>query len=161
MGADVSIRQATPEDAAFLAEHLRPVEVEEVRAATGQEPLQAILAGLRDSAECWSLLFDNELAGIWGVVPASDGVGVAWLLTTDLVERRAKTFWRACLVLAPAVLKHWPLLINAIDARHTKALRWAKRLGFKLEAPEPFGVAGMPFCRFSVTKEDLCAPYQH
>lgn len=159
MAVEVTMRAATEADAVYLAANLRSAEVDEIEAAVGREPLPVLLDALRDGAESWTVCFDGTAAAMWGVVPQPGfpSIGVGWLLTTAAVERHAKAFWQTCLALLPAILERWPVLINAIDARHAKAIRWAKRLGLQLEQPAPFGAAGLPFCAFHVTKGDLCA----
>jgi hypothetical protein len=82
------------------------------------------------------------------------------MLTTTVVDRRPIAFWRGCRPQLASLLKAYDTLVNAIDARHRKALGWGRRLGFRLEAAAPFGVAGLPFHRFRVRKEDLCAARQ-
>lgn len=160
MAAEIMVRLATMRDAEELAANLRPEDADELRAATGSEPLPVLIEGLEESVECCALVLGGELAAIWGVVPAVPhwGIGVGWLLTTPVVERRPVAFWRACLRLLPDLLDRWPVLINAIDARHEKALRWARRLGFVVDEPRPFGAAGLPFHNFRVTREGFaCA----
>lgn len=162
MAAEVVMRPASEEDAVRLAANLRPVEVEELRAATGQEPLPCILEGLDMSSEAWAVYIGGELACVWGVVPMRQGLltgrsGVAWLLSTHAVERWPIAFWKLCLRVVPELLKRWDEIVNAIDVRHQQSVRWARRLGFKLEEPRPFGVAGLDFHRWRATLEDVCA----
>jgi hypothetical protein len=160
MGVRVEIRKATEEDAAELAARMRPEEVAEVYAMGGVSPLEAITESLRSSDEAWSLLLDGVLACTWGVAPLKNTMlggksGVAWLLTTPLIERQPKTFWKACIFELHDLLGRWDELVNDIDARHVKAVRWAKRLGFKLDEARPFGFLRLPFHRFTVRKGDV------
>lgn len=162
MAVSVSIAPATHEHVGELVRRLRPVEAAEMRAATGREPMPIIINGLRDSTEAWSVFIEDELAMMGGVIlargPEGLRFGIGWLLTTDVVERRKKTFWRLCCGLLPAVLSRWDEVANAIDCRHELAIRWATRLGFRLDPPLPIGVAGEPFQVFHVNREDvLCA----
>jgi hypothetical protein len=155
----VEIRAATFEDARELAPRLRPEEVAEVAASHGVPPLEALEESLRQSEEAWVALFDGQVACMWGVVPLyatflGGRTGSVWLLTSDLVERYPKVFWRGCLFLLPQLFLRWDCLMNAIDVRHEKAIRWARRLGFPLLSPHPFGLEGQPFSLFSVRKED-------
>jgi hypothetical protein len=156
----VEVRPATFEDARELAPRLRPEEVAEVLASGGHTPLEALEEGLRASEEAWTALFDGQVACVWGVAPLYSTMlggrtGCVWLLTSDLIERFPKAFWRGCLFLLPDLFRRWDCLVNAIDARHEKALRWARRLGFPLLPPHPFGLEGQPFQAFSVRKENL------
>lgn len=148
-----------------LAEKMRPAERAELIASMGQDPLAVVQKGIVDSAEAWSVFFDGELACIWGVVempkgPDGEKLGLGWLLSTSVVERKAKTFWSECLRILPELLSRWDVIVNAIDLRHTQALRWADRLGFRFETPRPMGPDGIAFTPFSITQEDLCVHQQ-
>lgn len=161
----VEILPATGRDMIELSSGIRDVERDEVQASTGLELLSVLARGLADSEEVWALRFDGALAGVWGVVPRIDSAitgkcGYGWLLTTDLVDEKPITFWKTCIAVIPALLNRWDELVNAIDVRHEKALRWASRLGFQLEDPAPYGAMGLPFQVFRVRKRDLLYPQQ-
>lgn len=158
----VEIVPATTEHAYELAPRMRAAEVDEVCASGRHTPLGALLAGLEVSDLRFTALFDGQVACMWGVVPMRRSslvgrIGAVWLLTSDLVEQHPKTFWKHCRrelarLFGPG---GYDLLVNAIDARHDKAVRWARRLGFPLEDAAAFGAEQLPFHWFRVRKEDL------
>ncbi len=158
---DVVMAPANNEDAIDIAKRMRAADMAEVAASSGLDPIAAVLTSLDMSTEAWLLYFDGQPVCIWGVAPLQQDsflgrrVGVAWLLTTPLVEKHPHAFWRTCRQVLPELLQRWDELINAIDVRHEKALRWAERLGFQLADPAPFGVEQRDFCTFRVRKEDL------
>lgn len=163
----LEIRQATHEHARDLARRLRPAEIDELSASTGLDPLAALAQGVDKSVEAWSLLFDDQIVCMWGVVSSSASVlgarrGVAWLLTSDLVEheRYKKLFLWVCWQVLGDLLTRWDELVNAIDVRHVKALRWGRRLGFEFQEPRPLGVAGLDFCPFRITREGFACAHQ-
>jgi hypothetical protein len=160
MAVEVRIVPATAALARELAPRMRPAEVDEVRASGRHTPLGALLAGLEASSIAHAALFDGKVACMWGVVPMRwsalvGRIGAVWLLTSDLVERHPKAFWRGCRAELPRLFESCDMLVNAIDARHDKAVRWARRLGFPLEEPQAFGADGLPFHWFRVRKEDV------
>jgi hypothetical protein len=158
MAADVIIRSATVADAVEMAPVMRQSEVDEILASGGKEPLPTLLEALNSSTESWVAFFDGRIACMWGVAPRSgvmSGEGIAWLLTTPVIESYKQEFWAYCTASLLDLLSRWDTLVNAIDCRHGKAIRWAKKLGFVLEEPAPFGVAGLPFQAFKVRKEDV------
>ncbi len=160
MAVDVRFEPATLVHADELSRNLRPEDAAEVIAATGRELAPVLVDSVEMSTWAIAVFFDDQLACIWGVAPLPDGsvnarVGAVWMLTSPVVERYAKTFWRLCCWAVRLLTEEWDVLVNAIDVRHSKALRWARRLGFRLEAPAPFGAAGLDFCRFVLRKEDL------
>ncbi len=165
MAVDVNVSRATAADCRAMAPLVRAVEVEEVRAATGQTPGEALFEGLLTSDESHAIRFDGELACMFGVVRHTlsnehRSVGVAWLLTSNLVERKPKTFWQLCLLMSPGLLSRWDYLVNAIDIRHEQAIRWGRRLGFELDEPQSYGSEGHLFAPFRFTKEGFACARQ-
>jgi hypothetical protein len=143
-----------------LAPRMRPAEVLEIRASGNHAPLGALLKGLEASSVARTALWDGEVACMWGVVPLRTSllvgrIGAAWLLTSDLVERHPRAFWRGCRPELARLFEDFDMLENQIDARHGQAVRWALRLGFRLDPPEAFGAEGLPFHLFRVRKENL------
>ncbi len=157
MTVAVHMEPATKWHAAHLALSMRDIEKDEVYALTGEPILRVIQASIDVSEHCFAIIIENQLMGIWGVVPWDNGVlggrcGSPWLLTTYTVERYPKTFWKMCLAVIPRLAERWDVLTNVIDERHEKAVRWAMRLGFELEESAPTGIFGLPFRRFTLTR---------
>lgn len=156
----VQIVPARPAHAEALAPRMREPEVLEVRASGGYDPLTALLDALEHSERAYAALIDGEVACMWGVEhvrysAASGRVGAVWLLTSPLIEKHRKVFWKGCRLELRSLFEAYDLLVNAIDARHVQAVRWARRLGFPLEEPRSFGVEGRQFYWFRVRREDL------
>jgi hypothetical protein len=158
----VEIVPATEAHAHELAPSLRPADAAEVKASGGFEPLDALLASLGVSEVASTLLIDGKVAAIFGVAPAhfdveGEGVrdvGVVWLLGGTALFEAPLSFLRRCRPVVREFLERYPLLMNAIDARYEKALRWAKWLGFQVMEPVPFGFEGRPFCFISLGRGD-------
>jgi hypothetical protein len=155
----LEVRDAIAEDCAALAKTMRPEDMAEVLASGGFTPLRALVASRKASADTRVLLVDGEVAAMWGVVPLPmDGAGAVWLLTGTAVDRAPTAFLRKCREELGRIRATWALLVNFIDARHAKALRWARWLGFEVGSPEPFGVAGLPFCHVQLSREVVEGP---
>lgn len=156
----VCVREATADDAAALVEDMRPADAAEVAASAGLHPWRVVHESIRMSTEAWAVYVGDELLAIYGVVATGRALmaprtGVVWMLTTNAVERHKRVVWMLSQEVLWELLHRWDVLSNAIDCRHTKAIRWAERLGFRLEEPAPFGAAKLPFRAFEVTREDL------
>jgi hypothetical protein len=155
----VEHRAPTPEDIRYLAANMRQPDADEVRACRHEDFVTVLTQAVGESVEAHAVVIDGELASLWGVwatvVPIPGRVGVGWMLSTDCVDRRAKTWWGACKAIFPALLERWDVIISAIDIRHKQSLRWGARLGFKFDAIVPLGLDGQPFQWFRVTKEML------
>lgn len=156
----LQIRPARPRDAVELAATMRAEDRAEIEAYSGREPLEVLVDGFASSSEVHTARYDGAVMAMWGVVPGppkllTARVGTGWLLSSELVDQHPVAFWRACKVVIEELLERWDLLLNVIDCRHQKALRWARRLGFQLEAPSPCGVQGRLFQRFAISREYL------
>ena len=140
-----------------IAARLRQPDREEMTAAHGLNAEDAVvrLSLVRAAAASSRALVavdgqTGQAVALLGCAPVSlvGGVAAPWLLGTDecqqyrrdLLERGRAAVW--------AWQQEWPVLVNHCDARHTAALRWLRRLGFTLDAPQPWGALGMPFVRF-------------
>lgn len=139
---------AAPEHADALAARMRPADVAEVLASDGHTPGEAVRYAIASSTEAWAWLVDGEVAAIWGLGLLSflGDIWTPWLLTSDLVEHHRKAFLRACREQLAQLRRHH-VLINFIDARHTRALRWVRALGFEVADAAPYGASGLPFHR--------------
>lgn len=152
MGADVQVVSATPAHAEALAPLLRPADVAEVEASAGFTPLEALQASLSASERAWALVVGGEVAALWGVVPVGQGtlltrpqLAVVWALTGRAVDRHRKLFVRLSRGVLSELLRLYPVLVNAVDARYRGALRWVRWLGAEVAPAVPFGALGLPF----------------
>jgi hypothetical protein len=151
---EVKIRPVQDGDALVLYCNMRQEEIDEISASHG-DVKKAILDSISVSEECWSMVIDGQLIAIWGVVRSPYGLGclsdgVCWMVPTKTVGRYKKTFWRECKRVIPDMVKRWGILTNAIDCRHTRAIEWGRRLGFKFASPTSFGVEGRDFMMYSI-----------
>lgn len=156
----IDIVTATAEHAHRLAPRVRAVDSDEIRAAGNWSPLGALLAGVSLSRPARAALFNGTVACLYGVTPLrtsflSGRTGAAWLIASDLIERYPVAFFRQCRPALLELFESYDTLINAIDVRHDQAVRWGRRLGFRLEDAEAFGPEGLPFHRFRFEREDL------
>lgn len=136
---------ATMADCTELGERMRAEERLEVGRSLGVTPYEAVVFSVGMSAEAWALRLNGELAGVFGVAGVHPH-GFVWMLTTDTVDRLPKAFWVACVDGLEVLLRRWGELGNWVDADYSKALRWAKRLGFEVSDPAPYGASGALFC---------------
>jgi hypothetical protein len=90
-----------------------------------------------------------------GVIPLWKGVGEAWVVTSDLVEKYpiffAKTVWRKL---------HEILDVNGIERvqttihrDHMVSQRWAERMGFENEGLMRRFLGGEDYYRYALIKE--------
>lgn len=160
MAIDVIIRPATEADADLLDSEIRREDYNEVLADTGCEPSYVLKRSLNSSGESWSVLFDGNLVGIWGVEPYRESVlggrsGYVWLLTSTWVEKYRKSFHRVTRDILEVLLYRWDVLIGAFDCRYERAIAWGRRLGFQFNDPGSRGLDGLDFVTYTVSRKDL------
>lgn len=140
----LSVVPATEEHARQLALTMRQEDIEEVRASHALEPLEALLTGLSASEHTSAILDGDMVVAVFGVANV-ESFDTVWLLTGERVYRAPLSFIRVCQRELKRLLEQWPVLVNGIDARYSRALRWAQWLGFEVFPAIPYGVAGQPF----------------
>jgi len=150
------IRIATLDDIEPVASAMRIRDVEEVYAATGQTPHEALHDALTDSTFAYAITDYSGVFCLFGVSPYVDQMGAPWMLATD----RLMDHKRILFTLAPRYIaemeQHHPILLNYVDARHSDSIRWLRRMGFKLTGYEiNYGFERRPFFQFS--KVSKCA----
>lgn len=148
--AEVRLEEATEAHVDLVAPRMRSADCLEILASGGYTPADAIRASLAISSFARTAFIDGEAAAIFGIVERADGVAIPWLLTTYTVDRFPLTFWKASKVIVRALLEAWPNMLQAVDVRYTGALSWARRLGFTVREPEPFGEHGLPFSQIEI-----------
>lgn len=150
-----SVRYLRDGDIEHVAANMRQADIEEITAGTGSSPADALIESVMLSTACLALDIDGEPAAIFGVAPLTGmlgSMGSPWLLGTRLLERRP----RALIALGPyyrdGMLAMYPHLVNYVDARNTRSIRWLKWLGFEFDEAKPHGAAGLPFHRFELRR---------
>ncbi len=146
---------ASRSDAESLGARLRATDVEEIRAASGLAPLEALRRSYDLSTHVWAVRGRDEgpiasPIALWGVGPLSlaEGRGCPWLLASDAFETLGLDIARLSRPLVAEMRSLYPRLENRVDARHFRAVRWLSWIGFAIDPAMPWGVEGRPFHRF-------------
>lgn len=147
------MRAVTRADVEALAANMRFLDRQELEASHGGDLVQAVQHAVDVSTACWAMLVDGELAMLGGVAPLSlvGGVGSPWMLGTTLLDRSPGALTRIGVEYLRVVLGLYPELVNYVDARNVKSIRWLRRLGFRIAAETiPYGPQKLPFHRFDM-----------
>lgn len=146
----VKIVEASPFHVKPLADHMRDADRIEVLASNGQTPEEALRYSFESAVRAWTAIAGGEVACMWGVSPGSllAGVGVPWCLTGRPCDKIRVAFARGSLRALDAMHETFPILSSVVDARHVRAVKWLRWLGFSIEDAQPFGEDGMPFHAF-------------
>jgi hypothetical protein len=134
---------------------IRKADVEELWATGLYAPRAAMECGLLNSEECFVGFADDNPVCIYGVVPESmlGNVGVPWMVSTHYMDIHAGTFLRQSRTQVMETLGKFNKLLNFVDARNQRSIRWLKWCGFNVDKePTPWGVFNMPFHKFSMER---------
>lgn len=116
---------------------MRQADRDEVLAASGRSPADALIFSLRKSSHAWTAMIDGVPEVMFGVgdLNVLAGVGAPWLLGTDAVERHYVAFLRCSVGFRDQLLRRYSTLRNFVDARNRASIRWLRWLGFTLSDP--------------------------
>lgn len=146
----VEIRGAELSDIAALTPRLRESDVLEIAASSGDTPGSALSSAFELSdGHCYVLKIDDQAEALFGVADHAElpQVGIVWLMASEKFASLPDiTIWRLSRVWLDEFSQLYPVLMNYVDARNKKPLRWLQRLGFKrIHLHSKFGSGELPF----------------
>lgn len=149
---EVDVRPVLEGDAAWFAARLRQSDRDELTAAAGPD----LERTLRLSVEASRGMAGVAMAGpepiaLFGFAPwgLMSGAASPWLVGTDALRKHGRALNRMGKAYCAEASSEFPVLVNYVDVRNTASVRWLRGLGFKMDAPAPFGAEGRPFMRFA------------
>lgn len=115
---------------------MRMADVVEL-SATGTSPLDALVDSVNASAQAWTAESDEGIICMWGVAPMSiiGGVGVVWLLGSDLVTKVKKRFLIETLAYVKEMQRYYPTLTNFVMVGNEVSQRWLRWAGAVFHPP--------------------------
>lgn len=156
----VIVRPLADGDLQDLIARMRQADIDEVLAASGDIEA-SLVEGVRESVWLRAVDIDGQLACVFGLV-ALDGLlgtrAAPWLLGTVTLERHPAVLLRHAPDYVAAMQSAYPHLLNFVDARNGKAVRFLRWLGFTLQPAQPYGVSGLPFHRFDRSNRPCANP---
>lgn len=153
----VKVTPAYPYHILLLLENIRPEDVKEME-ALGLGVQEAVTKSLNNSVTAWTGWVDDQVVCMFGVGIGQDyNTGLPWMFGSTLVDRYEKIFLRRCKPYVDKMLIFFPMLVNFVDCRNVRAVKWLKWLGFTFD-PEclPIGKNGEYFYRFWKKNESTC-----
>lgn len=125
--------KARPYDIDYVAEHMRPEDIEEC-AAGGLSPLSALIIGWQ-SGDTWALITPlGDPCAILGVHETEEpGCGKIWMLGTPEIEKYPMTFLKNCRPVLDELFKDYKLLSNWSYYKNEVHHKWLQWLGFTLQ----------------------------
>lgn len=139
----IRIRATLPGDCWLLMTDLRQEEIEEFD-SLGVSSAQCMRLGMLNS-DARTVFINEEPAAMFGIIRNEDH-NVVWAVFTQAIDRHPIAFLRESRRLADAFDC---AIVNYVDARNAKAVKWFKWLGFHVSEAEPYGPHGALFHRFT------------
>lgn len=132
----LDVRSVAPDALAIwleqLAANLRPGDIDEIAAASGEDPLVALRLSVIASDMCWIALHDLEPVAIFGVAPTVPLSGMVWMVGTPKMDELGRKVLRVTRPYLDRMHERYAVLWNHIDARNSKSMRWLEWCGFRL-----------------------------
>jgi hypothetical protein len=121
--------------------------------AMGRRPKEALRLGLMLSLAPLTVMIDGKPEAMLGVYPQSlmGGIGVPWMLGTEVLYRNARGFLEFGPVVIERMLLDFPRLENVVSARNTRAIRFLSRMGFEVGGAMEWH-SGVPFLPFHISR---------
>ena len=153
------VRKALRLDIHRISNNLREADLQEIAAATGEDPHAALLRSFTMSEECYSVILnddDEEPVAVFGVVqhPEIEDYGIIWMVGTDKLTDIRTTFLRKSKDWIKQLFgDKYKTIGNFVDQRNEVHVRWLQWCGFTLNRIVPhFGVEKLPFYEFYLEK---------
>lgn len=146
----VAVREALWLDVEQMAERLREVDQEEIRASTGLDPGTGLRRAFYASIPiCFVITHRRFPAVIFGVTPQ----GSVWMLATDEINEIKQGFHRIAQAYIKYFLELHEMLYNIIDIRNIKTRKWLARMGASFIDTVLAGPDRMKFEYFEFVRE--------
>lgn len=128
---DAHIVKANVSHAEYLQHNLRETDMRECRIANCT-PWRALMHPLKiKTAETYTAIVDDKPAMMFGVVPIYEySAGRIWMLCSDAVDERPKTFLKYSFEMVDYFQNKFYLMENIVPIEHEKTIKWLNYLGF-------------------------------
>jgi hypothetical protein len=130
------VREATMDDAEYIASNLRKEDIEEIKKMREADPREAVINSFNWSDVRGTLVLDGKPALIYGVVGSGTGVPKVWALGTDACRKAGKVMVKLGREVSDALANEYMIMENWCDADYVASLRWLRLIGFTVEEPE-------------------------
>jgi len=151
---ELTIRESSIDDVAFLAERLRPEDVQEIL-DLNIDPLTALKNGFLYSSWCFTGC-DNgvpmAMLGICGETILGNR-GMIWFVGTERLFKYPFEMVRVGRKFIAAGLEEWEVLWNYTDSRYEKAIHWLTLLGMEFKPELDIVSRGVAYNYFEIRRK--------
>lgn len=146
----------TPAHIEQLASAIRKDDLNEVRASSGTGAYEAISVCVKASAEPITALYEGDVLCIFGIAKTTflSKSAAPWMLGSRVLDRHKKSFLIYSKRYIEEARKDYPHMVNYVDSRYIKAVRWLKWLGFDMVENAVMGYDGVMFHKFEMRTDN-------
>jgi len=143
-------RTAETSDIDYLVPRLRDADLQEIQAASGMPPGEALAYGFVASDEVYvGVDGEDRPLCIGGIGSADHLSAIVWMLASKELEKHSLPFLRLSKPFIQDLNNRYPILTNHVDERNTLHIRWLRWLGFTFINRHPhWGTEKRPFLEF-------------
>jgi hypothetical protein len=127
-----------------MALDLRPIELREGLASTGEEPMERLALSISLSRYLWVITYKEKICGIFGFAINKEEeivYGTPWMLSNDLPFASYSNrglFLRTSKHIVMFMRSKVDMLMNIISLENKESVRWLRWLGFSLDENTSF-----------------------
>lgn len=157
---NIVIRKSTPDDILYLEDKLRHEDIREAWASYRYRPHEALFFSYVLSGQCFTYSYKDEPVAMFGTSDSEMGVNIGsiWLLGSDMIDKVFKSFAKHSKVMINYLIQPYEQLVNFVDVRNEKTIRWLKWCGAEFSDPVPWGKDQLPFRFFVIRRDAVCVP---
>ena len=146
------VRPSRHGDAESLAPRLRDADIDEIAAAAGVQPVEALRQGFEKSLQpltvvCTEGGVEYPIA-MFGAVRESNEIGRIWLLGSDDIFKIKTDFIRQSRAWFRHVSLPFKVVTNIVDMRNHRHIRWLRWCGVRFCGVDKRGPKSIPFLEF-------------
>lgn len=140
-------RTTIQDDIKPIADGMRQADRDEMDAIVDMATDEALYYSISISTKTWTCLVDGHPCAMFGVAPCqwNPALGVVWMFGTPDVEKYPRDFFLCSQQALADMFEVNTTLINYVDCRNKKSIKWLKWLGALLDEARPYGRYGLPF----------------
>ncbi len=133
---------------ASVYNNLRQADRDEIE-ALGKDPFTSLKQGFKESAPCYTWMYEDEPSALFGCVPHGESAAAIWMLGTDNIANHKYAFMKTCVPFHKELVRPYHLTGNIIDERNKVHMRFIEHLGYKFINRRAVGPQNLPFLEFA------------
>lgn len=144
--------ETTPFHIAELLPNIRQADRDAWLAEAGLTPEEFLPILLRSAGESWTVMVDARVVCIFSVLQHAEdrSIGFPYFVCSREAEHHAGEMLERFKSVLNVMQQYYSCLMNYVDVRNRKTIRFLRRIGFTVHPAQPYGAKGMLFRKFTL-----------